>query len=137
MKIILITITILISSLFYAQSSDLEIYVKNIKSNKGDIILGLYNNKKDFTKKIYKNQVIKAKKGEVKAVFKNLPYGTYAIAILHDENSNGKMDFNLLGIPKEDYGFSNNAKGVLSAPSFKKASFKINKNQNLVQVIDL
>lgn len=137
MKELLIIISVLFSSIFYAQNIDLQIYIKNIKSNKGDIIVGLYNNKKDFTKKVYKNQVVKAKKGEVKAVFKNLPNGTYAIAILHDENSNGKMDFNLLGIPKEDYGFSNNAKGVLSAPSFKKASFKINKNLNLVQVIDL
>lgn len=137
MKELLIIISVLFSSIFYAQNVDLHVYIKNIKSNKGDIIVGLYKNKKDFTKKIYKNQVVKAEKDEVNVVFKNLPYGTYAIAILHDENSNGKMDFNLLGIPKEDYGFSNNAKGILSAPSFKKASFKINKNQNLVQVIDL
>jgi len=46
------------------------------------------------------------------------------MAVIHDENMNGKLDTNWLGIPKEGYGFSNNARGVAGAPSFSAASFQ-------------
>ncbi|MBN1232833.1 MAG: DUF2141 domain-containing protein [Candidatus Coatesbacteria bacterium] len=62
--------------------------------------------------------------GKCKVVFTDIPAGTYAIAVLHDENSNEKMDTNALGIPKEGYGTSNNAKGKMGPPKFKDASFK-------------
>jgi small-conductance mechanosensitive channel len=49
--------------------------------------------------------------------------GTYALAVIHDENMNGKLDTNWLGIPIEGYGFSNGAKGLFGAPSFSAARF--------------
>lgn len=52
----------------------------------------------------------------------NLPEGRYAIAVLHDENSNHKLDRNFLGIPKEGFGFSNNPKVRLTAPGFDTAA---------------
>jgi len=64
--------------------------------------------------------------------FKDVPIGTYAIAIIHDTNSNGKLDKNFLGIPKEGYAFSNNVFGVLGLPpSFKDASFKLTGNETI------
>ncbi len=51
--------------------------------------------------------------------------GTYALALLHDENGNGEMDSNFLGLPQEGYGFSNDAKVFLGPPSFEAASFKL------------
>jgi uncharacterized protein (DUF2141 family) len=54
-----------------------------------------------------------------------LPPGRYAIAVLHDENSNHKLDRSLLGIPKEGFGFSNNPKVNLSAPSFDAAAMQV------------
>jgi uncharacterized protein (DUF2141 family) len=57
-------------------------------------------------------------------IFLNIPPGTYALAVIHDENMNGKLDTNWLGIPKEGYGFSNAAKATLGAPSFSAASFR-------------
>ena len=56
--------------------------------------------------------------------FEGIPAGTYALVVLHDENMNGKVDTNWIGIPKEGYGFSNDAKASFSAPSFKDASFQ-------------
>jgi len=47
----------------------------------------------------------------------------YAFSVVHDENMNGKMDTNFFGIPSEGYGFSQNAKGFMSAPGFKACSF--------------
>ena len=58
----------------------------------------------------------------------NLPEGIYAIALFVDANKNLKIDKNFLGIPKEQFGFSNNAIGKLSAPSFEQAKFKVEKN---------
>lgn len=50
-----------------------------------------------------------------------LPAGKYAVAVIHDENMNHKLDRNFLGIPKEGFGFANNPKVALSAPSFQAA----------------
>jgi len=58
----------------------------------------------------------------------NLPEGIYAIALFVDANKNLKIDKNFLGIPKEQFGFSNNAMGKLSAPSFEQARFKVEGN---------
>jgi len=55
--------------------------------------------------------------------FTGLPAGRYAIAVMHDENSNGKVDTNFLGIPKEGTGASNDAKGSMGPPKFDDASF--------------
>jgi uncharacterized protein (DUF2141 family) len=58
----------------------------------------------------------------------DLPEGIYAIALFVDANKNLKIDKNFLGIPKEQFGFSNNAIGKLSAPYFEQAKFKVEKN---------
>ena len=58
----------------------------------------------------------------------NLPEGVYAIALFVDANKNLKIDKNFFGIPKEQFGFSNNAMGKLSAPSFEQAKFKVEGN---------
>ena len=67
--------------------------------------------------------------------FEDLPYGTYAITILHDENGNLKVDANFLGIPKEGYGFSNNARNLFRAPKFEEAKFEL-KQPQVTQRID-
>jgi uncharacterized protein (DUF2141 family) len=54
-----------------------------------------------------------------------LPPGTYAIAVIHDANGNGDMDFDLLGLPKESYGFSNGARPRLGPPSFDAAAVRV------------
>lgn len=58
----------------------------------------------------------------------NVPEGIYAIALFIDANKNMKIDKNFLGIPKEQYGFSNNAMGNLSGPSFEQAKFQVKGN---------
>ncbi|HFU76072.1 MAG TPA: DUF2141 domain-containing protein [Arcobacter sp.] len=51
------------------------------------------------------------------------------MAIFHDENNNKKLDINVLGMPKEGFGFSNNPKISFSEPSFKECSFKLKENK--------
>ncbi|NUO00517.1 MAG: DUF2141 domain-containing protein, partial [Saprospiraceae bacterium] len=62
---------------------------------------------------------------------KGLAKGKYAVQLYHDENGNGKMDFNLLGIPKEGYGFSNDARGFMSEPAFEKQLFSLDQDRTI------
>lgn len=55
------------------------------------------------------------------AVWSDLPPGDYGVAAIHDENSNHKLDRNFLGIPKEGFGFANNPRVLLTAPTFQAA----------------
>ena len=54
-----------------------------------------------------------------------LPPGTYAIGIFHDANLNNRLDNFFLGVPREQYGFSNNARGFMGPPSFDDAAFSV------------
>jgi uncharacterized protein (DUF2141 family) len=56
--------------------------------------------------------------------FEGLPSGTYALALIHDENGNGKLD-TVMGIPREGFGFSNNPAIRFGPPSFKSAGVLI------------
>ena len=109
----------------------LRVDISNIKSDKGTIMIALFKGQagfpKDGSKAIKKTKVtIKDKKATI--IFTDLPAGEYAFAILHDENGNNEMDSNMLGIPKEGYGFSTNYKPTMSAPAFDEADFKIEGN---------
>jgi uncharacterized protein (DUF2141 family) len=88
-------------------------------------MLAVYNSAGSFMQSAVVSASIAAAKSDNTAVFKNLPAGEYAFAVYHDANSNGKMDRNLLGIPSEDYAFSNNALGKMGPPSFEQARFSL------------
>lgn len=91
-------------------------------------MIGLFNSKDTFLTDKYKALKIKAQVGSIKAKFENIPNGNYAIALYHDENLNNKLDKNLFHIPKEGYGFSNNAKPFFGPPKFNKAKFQLDGN---------
>lgn len=57
--------------------------------------------------------------------FKGLGSGVYAVSIYQDENDNGKLDANFMGIPSEPYAFSNNAKGMFGPPSFEDCKVEV------------
>ena len=120
-----------------AQSA-LEVTVNNIASAKGKVMLALFKQDNGFPgnpKNAYLLHNCRAAKGSIKLVFENIPAGTYALAIFHDADSNGKLDTNVLGIPKEDYGFSNNARPAFRAPTFKEAAFSFEKTSTLTITI--
>ena len=68
--------------------------------------------------------VMKVRNTQARCDFEDILPGTYSLTVIHDENMNGKLDTNLLGIPTEGYGFSNDVKALLGAPSFSAASFQ-------------
>ena len=119
-----ITALVLIYSDTRAQSS-LEIHVNNIKSKKGSIQFGLFTTEADYLKNPIEKKVIKSTGKDVTVVFENLQPGDYALSIIHDENENGQLDSNALGIPKEGFAFGNNALGSFGPPPFDKAKITI------------
>ncbi len=71
---------------------------------------------------------------EVIVVIDSLKYGEYAVRVFHDENKNGKIDTNFLGIPTEDYGYSNDASGWFGPPSWEKAKFIFDKPEMIINI---
>ena len=80
----------------------------------------------------YKKAAVVDQKAQI--VFTNLPHGSYGVSIYHDENANGKMDKNAMGIPKEAYGFSNNAKGFFGKPGYKDVLFQLNSAEKQIAI---
>jgi uncharacterized protein (DUF2141 family) len=106
-----------------ARGADLEVVVTNIQVAKGFVRLGLYNDPEKFPKRsgTIDGGDVAVKGNTATYTFRNLKPGSYAIAIYHDVNANKRFD-KTLGIPTEGFGFSNNARPRLSAPSFKRAA---------------
>jgi uncharacterized protein (DUF2141 family) len=116
----------------FAQSPcpGIHVNILNIKSSTGTVACALFESAEGFPHEFLRSatnvMVIKIRKAQARCDFEDIPPGTYAMAVIHDENMNGKLDTHLLGVPKEGYGFSNDAKGFLGAPSFSAASFSYN-----------
>ncbi len=134
-------LTLLLSSLFSTflpgqAQAGLVIEVSNIRSAEGNILVAVFDSRETFLgDKTVKGLIVPVKqKGEMSITVPDLPYGTYAISIFHDVNSNNRLDTNFLGIPKERYGFSNNARGTFGPPSFEKASFKFSSPDKVVDI---
>jgi len=105
----------------------IEVCIDNVRSTNGIVGVALFNAKKGFPDKntmaIEGLSVPAGKRCEV--VFENVPFGTYAVSVLHDENGNGKMDKGFLGIPKEGFGTSNNPEIKMGPPTFSDSSFDL------------
>jgi len=110
---------------------DITVNVEDIESNDGKVFLALYNSESSFLDKTYKGTISKIENNKCTVEFKDVPPGTYAVSIFHDENDNGKMDSNFMGIPKEDYGCSNNAKGFMGPPKWKDAKFQLKEDTSI------
>ena len=127
----LIVIFCLISS-YHASASELTINILN-QEKAGVLFLTICNTAAGFEDSVENESeeaacASGAAKAQLEDIFKiimEVPDGEYAIAAFLDLNQNETMDKNFIGIPKEQYGFSNNAMGRMSAPSFEQAKFKV------------
>jgi uncharacterized protein (DUF2141 family) len=127
MKLLFLTFILLFSGV---KTHKLSIHISGISKIKGSLFIAVFRATDDFP--VFGKQfkgIIKEVEGKSQNYnFDNLPEGEYALAIYQDENRNKILDKNLLGIPTEIYGFSNNARRSFSAPSFQEAKFKLNKD---------
>jgi uncharacterized protein (DUF2141 family) len=140
MKTIQILIALLIGLLsninLHAQGK-LEVTVTNIKEQKGTIRVGLFNSEEKFLKEVVDGKIVKAAGNEVTVLFENLKSGTYALSVIHDQNENGELDMNMIGIPSEGFAFGNNSMGMFGPPSFDDAKVIITDRTVVKQLIKL
>ena len=126
-----------------ASADSLTVTVNNIKKA-GEIHVAVYDKAAAFeadrgekggaASGITEGTIEMVEPGSVTYVYE-LPPGTYAVGIFHDVNLNNKMDNNFFGVPKEQYGFSKNARAFLGPPAFEAAAFEL--NGATIQIIDL
>lgn len=115
---------------------DLVVEVEGIKSHEGQILLALYD-KEDFFlgTPVFREKAVQVNgKDSVHVVIRDLPKGIYAISLYHDKNSNHHLDTKIFGIPKEPYGFSNNARKAFRAPRFDEASFLLTQHGQIENI---
>jgi uncharacterized protein (DUF2141 family) len=105
----------------------IHVHVLNIRNSTGTVACALFESPDgfptDYLRVATNIMMIRVRKARARCDFEDIPPGTYAIAVIHDENMNGKLDTNWLGIPTEGYGFSRDAKRLIGVPSFAAASF--------------
>ena len=127
MKLLLITFILLFSGV---KTHKLSIHISGISKIKGSLFIAVFRATDDFPVfgKQFKGIVKEVEGKSQNYTFDDLPEGDYAVAIYQDLNRNKILDKNLLGIPTEIYGFSNNARRTFRAPSFQESKFKLNKD---------
>ncbi|EMS77414.1 DUF2141 domain-containing protein [Desulfotignum phosphitoxidans] len=147
-KTVLLLLTF--AMLSFSEATPEETYSLTVKSvgfrnSEGEILFALYNKDGSIPDEKYKNYFKKGvsqidKNGTATFIFTDLPKGSYAVNILHDENKNGKIDKKfLLPIPSEGIGFSNyESIGMSDRPNFSKASFLVKSDmEKVIKVIYL
>ncbi len=110
-----------------AECPAINVKIQNISNNTGVIACAIFESGEGFPGKFLKFaskiMITQISGTDASFEFSDILPGKYAIAVIHDENYNGELDKNFLGIPKEGYGFSSGAEVTLSAPSFSDAEF--------------
>jgi uncharacterized protein (DUF2141 family) len=103
-------------------SNVLEFETQN-RNDAGVVRCGLFK-EQGWLKDAYRAAVVKITKTTARCIFKDVPAGVYGVSAFHDEDSDGKLDTNIVGYPTEEYCSSNNARNMFSAPSWKDAKFR-------------
>ncbi len=111
-----------------AETCTLTIELTNLKSDQGQIMIGLYDTENSWLNTSYKSERISIKNGTAIVVFKDVPYGTYAASAVHDEDKDGKMKTRMFGIPAEPYASSRGAIGMFGPPKWEDAKFILSNN---------
>jgi uncharacterized protein (DUF2141 family) len=133
-----------------ARASELRVTIAGVRSDAGELLIGVYADAEGFRHAITnatkvglmvdRSRVIglalRAASGSQQNILAQRHPGRYAVIVIHDENDNGGLDVNMMGVPTEGYGFSNDAHGFLSAPAFEAAAVTVGDMDQTI-VIDL
>lgn len=137
MQHFILALTLLLTTTIFAQTQQenplvngqtLKVSVINALSDNGTVAFALYN-QETFMKTPLFSKSAPVEQGVSSVIFESVPEGAYAIICFHDENGNGKMDFQENGMPKESFGTSNNALNF-GPPQFENSKFEV-KNEDL------
>lgn len=134
---------VLLTCASITSAASLTVIISDPASQEGTIRIALFNSPEGFpeAEHLLKSIAINASSADsdakVTAIFKDLSPGTYAISTYHDVNDNEVLDKNSFGIPKEPYGFGNNAEGDFGPAKFEDASFMVTDEGQNIQEINL
>ncbi|MBD8543382.1 DUF2141 domain-containing protein [Oxalobacteraceae sp. CFBP 8761] len=117
-----------------ASAASIEVRVQGVTA-KGKVLVAVCD-KTTFLKDCAYSGSAPAKAGETVVTVDGVPTGSWAVLSYQDENDNGKLDRNVLGIPKEPYAFSRDARGRFGPPSFEDAAFEL-RDEKAVTTIKL
>lgn len=122
----------------YQEKAVLDIEISNIRNHKGVILLSVYNAPEQYPYHPVKTYEVKKDslaKGNIHTSISDLSPDQYALGLLDDENRSGQMEYNMIGIPQEGFGFTNNPKPFLKKPDYDGVLFKIYPGINRIQLI--
>ena len=108
----------------------LEMEINNLKSNNGPLYIRILDENENPV--VVGTSLVVNYSSRIS--FDSIFPGKYAIQFFHDENENQKMDFNLIGIPKEKFGSSNDVKRVLGLPKFEKMLFNLTEDKKIIMI---
>ena len=108
----------------------LEMEINNLKSNNGPLYIRILDENENPV--VVGTSLVVNYSSRIS--FDSIFPGKYAIQFFHDENENQKMDFNLIGIPKEKFGSSNDVKPVLGPPKFEKMLFNLTEDKKIIMI---
>jgi len=115
-----------------ARSASLTVKITAIRNADGNLRVAL---RRDENTVVQGRTVdIDPKTLTAKVAFENVPEGSYDIAVVHDENKNGKLDFNEMGMPIEGYGFSNNPAKRMGPAPFDETKFALNAPSTSIEI---
>lgn len=143
MKKTLIVIFLFFAANLYAQSNEsgdstgsLKLTVIGIWEFEGTIRAALCNSEENYTSNDdpFGAAIIDVSDSTAEYIFEEIPFGTYAIKLIHDVDDNGTLNTNFLGIPQEPYGFSNNARGTFGPADWKDAKFEFTNDGQEVRI---
>lgn len=114
----------------------LTVIIDGLENSQGSVRIALSDTEDNYYDYANPTQGVSASivRGIAEWRFHNLSFGSYAIKAFHDENGDGELDTNFLGIPVENYGFSNNASGLFGPPSWEAASFRFDTDTLTIRI---
>jgi uncharacterized protein (DUF2141 family) len=119
--------------------SPLTVHLTGFRNAKGKVNIDLFRDGKGFP--LDQAGVVESQRLEIDpktlsatAVFADLPQGAYAVAVVHDDNLTGKMEFDASGIPLKGYGFSNNPDTTQGPPTPESATFAVNQPEKKIEI---
>jgi len=117
----------------------ITVNVSTFRNAKGALGCRLYAGPDGFPKKLTHKlqQFVPIRGPSATCRFTGIAPGTYAVAVVHDENNNGQVDTNFLGVPTEGYGVSNNRTYALSWPKWDESKFQVREDKDVVLNVTL
>lgn len=107
-----------------AAAATVEVHVGAVAGGKGSVRVAVCD-REHFLKQCAYTASAPAREGENVILVPNVPKGSWAVLAFQDENDNAELDRNLLGIPKENYGFSRDAASKFGPPGFDEAAIEV------------